>query len=751
MTQREIWIAGGWGSAVTTAFERLVASLPMANAFATRESASLSDFLQILRLRQSLIVLILALVVGTVLAVTAFLPKWYLATTKIRVEKPEGEIKLFQAQSSHSYDPYFLQDQFKIMQSEKILYPVIERLGLSVKLASALGSRTPPPMAVTYRYVVEKMLRIESQRSSSLIEINVFEQDAQLAADVANEIARTYSQDRIALATSDQSEGLVHLRKELVSQEQVVMRQRDAVEKLRKDLNISGVDLNARYSDMEIETLRQMQNTLIALSVDAIGRKTRWERFKSIVPAERISLVNSELIPDQNIQNLLQAYLMADQKVTQLKPRLGSAHPDLISAVDGRAKIREQLDVQLGGYESALEIAYKESDARVAELKSQLAQAKVDQILSARERMRPFEESAQKLDDEQRLLTTLKLTLRQREIDFKVPKKTIEILNIAEPARFFSRPSWALNVTLAFLFGGILAIGVAVLLEYFDTSFRGIAEVESRLGLPVLGVLPFVRGSQPATVDDPAVLEPYRVFHTNLNLAIKSSGSHALVMLSAGPGEGKSMTLHRLAALMGASGEKVILIDSDLRRPTQHRLAGCAKEPGLSDFLQGQKTLDEVVQKGTAPGLDFIASGGVGGFTLSLIYAVRLRELIVTLKGRYDRIIFDSPPIIGVSDASVLASAVDGVVLLVQHRRNAQAMVLRAQQIVETLKIPLVGVVLNQVPANAGGDYGYYMDNYAYYTEGVVAKGRRRSVRAPVRVARGIEAKDGLTLHELEK
>ncbi|MEN9633014.1 MAG: hypothetical protein RL077_1418 [Verrucomicrobiota bacterium] len=751
MTQREIWIAGGWDSAAITASERLVASLPMANAFANRESASLSDFLQILRLRQSLIVLILALVVGTVLAVTAFLPKWYLATTKIRVEKPEGEIKLFQAQSSNSYDPYFLQDQFKIMQSEKILYPVIERLGLTAKLASALGSRTPLPMAVTYRYVVEKMLRIESQRSSSLIEINVFEQDAQLAADVANEIARTYSQDRIALATSDQSEGLVHLRKELVSQEQVVMRQRDAVEKLRKDLNISGVDLNARYSDMEIETLRQMQNTLIALSVDAIGRKTRWERFKSIVPSERISLVNSELIPDQNIQNLLQAYLMADQKVTQLKPRLGSAHPDLISAVDGRAKIREQLDVQLGGYESALEIAYKESDARVAELKSQLAQAKVDQILSARERMRPFEESAQKLDDEQRLLTTLKLTLRQREIDFKVPKKTIEILNIAEPARFFSRPSWAINVTFAFLFGGILAIGVAVLLEYFDTSFRGIAEVESRLGLPVLGVLPFVRGPETAALDDPAAMEAYRVFHTNLNLAIKSSGSHALVILSAGPGEGKSTTLHRLAELMGASGEKVILIDSDLRRPTQHRLAGYAKEPGLSDFLQGQKILDEVVQKGIAPGLDFIASGGVGGFTLSLIYAVRLRELIVTLKGRYDRIIFDSPPIIGVSDASVLASAVDGVVLLVQHRRNAQAMVLRAQQIVETLKIPLVGVVLNQVPANAGGDYGYYTDNYAYYTEGVAAKGRRRSVRAPVRAARGSEAKDGLTLHEPEK
>src|SRR4051812_48949192 len=210
----------------------------MATAHASKDHASLADFLQILRLREGLIALILALVVITAMAVTAFLPKWYLATTKIRVEKPEGEVKLFQAQSSSSYDPYFLQDQFKIMQSEKILYPVIDRLGLGAKLAPALGAGSALPPAMVYRYLVDKMLRIESQRSSSLIEINVYAEDAQLGADIANEIARTYSEDRIALATSEQREGLAHLRQELVAQEEVVSHQRDAIEKLRKDLNI---------------------------------------------------------------------------------------------------------------------------------------------------------------------------------------------------------------------------------------------------------------------------------------------------------------------------------------------------------------------------------------------------------------------------------------------------------------------------------------------------------------------------------
>jgi capsular exopolysaccharide synthesis family protein len=715
----------------------------MATAHAASESASLASFLQILRLRRWLIALIVALVVVTTFAVTAFLPKWYRATTKVRVEKPEGQVKLFQAQSSSGYDPYFLQDQFKIMQSEKILYPVIERLDLNRKIGAMLGAPVALPSADTFQYMLNKMVRIDSQRASSVIEINVDSQDPQLAADIANEIARTYSADRITLATSDQSEGLAKLGQELAKQEQTVSRERDAVEKLRKELNISGVDLNARYSDMEIERLRQMQNTLIALSVDAIGRKTRWERFKSIPADERLNLVNSELIPDQNIQNLLQAYLVADQKVTQLKSRLGEAHPDLVSAVENRAKIKEQLEAQLRGYESSLEIAYKEADARVAELKSQLAQARVEQILSARERMRPFEEAAQKLEDDTRLLTTLKLTLRQREIDFQVPKKTIEILNTAEAPRIAFRPSWILNLTFAFFFGVVLAVGVAVVLEYFDTSFRAVADVESRLGLPVLGVIPFANDPLALETDDPAEIEPYRVLHTNLNLALKAGQPYAMVISSAGPGEGKSTTLHRLTRLMGECGERTLLIDSDVRRPTQHRIANRPKEPGLSDLLSGQKTLDEVIQKAISPGMDFIPSGSVAGFTLSLIYSNRLRDLITTLRGRYDRIVFDSPPVIGVSDTSVLISAVDSVVLLVQHRRNPQSMVLRAQQIIGTLKTPLAGVVLTQVPNNAGGDYGYYTHNYAYYHDG--AKTRRPRPGAP---ASGEPAKDRLILRE---
>jgi capsular exopolysaccharide synthesis family protein len=687
-------------------------------ASSSKESASLADLIKVLRMRLPLIALIVGIVFLTTMAVTAFLPKWYLATTKVRVEKPESDVKLFQAQGNTAYDPYFLQDQFKIMQNEKIIYPVIEKLNLNTRLAASVGAPGATLTSdLTYQYILNKMLRVESQRSSSLIDINVYAQDPVLAAEMANEVARVYSDDRISQATSQQSEGVAQLRKEMALQEEVVTKQRDAVEKLRKDLNISGVDLNTKYSDMEIETLRQMQNSLIALRVDAIGRKTRWERFRSIPIEDRMGLVNSELIPDQNIQNLLQAYLIADQKVTQLKARLGEAHPDLISAIENRAKIKEQLEALLRGYESGLESAYKEAEARVDELENQLAKAKVDQILSARDRMRPFEEAAQRLDDETRLYTTLRLTLRQREIDFQVPKRTIEILNTAEPARRPSRPSFLLNGIASFLFGLVLSVGVALTLEYFDMSLRDVADIEERLKVPVLGVIPHNRDPMGPDRDEPEAAEPYRVLHTNLNLALKPGEPAVLVVFSAGPAEGKSTTLCRLAHMMGAYGERVLLIDGDLRRPAQHRLANCPKSPGLSDVLAGKCDIDAAIRKAVAPGLDLLTSGGMPGFTLSLLYANRLRELLAGLRGRYERILLDSPPIIGVSDASILAGAADGAILLIQHRRNPASMVLRAQQTIVGLKTPILGAVLTQVPKGSGEDYGYYTQAYSYYSE----------------------------------
>jgi len=362
-------------------------------------------------------------------------------------------------------------------------------------------------------------------------------------------------------------------------------------------------------------------------------------------------------------------------------------------------------------------------------LERQLGQAKVDQILSARDRVRPFEEAVQRMEDETRLMTTLKLTLRQREIDFQVPKRTIELLGEALPARHASKPNWVINLVLALIVGVMLGVGVAILIEYFDTSFRNLNDVETRLGVPVLGVIPRRVESEQFDPDDLAAVEPFRVLQTNLNLTLTGSEPRAIAIVSAGPGEGKSTTINRLAQVVGLAGETVVLVDADLRRPTQHRLANIKRGPGLSDYLSGAVELDEVIQIAGGTQLATIAAGTVEGFTLGLVHTNRLKTLIDELKKRYDRVLVDSPPIIGVSDASVLATAVDGALLLIQHRRNPQAMTVRAQQTLQSARTPLWGAILNQVPVGGGEDYGYYTHNYNYYGE-ESKQARKKRVKA---------------------
>ncbi len=694
----------------------------MANSDPVKDNAPLPAFLQTLNLRKALILLILALVVVTTVAVTAFLPKWYRSTASIRVLKIGNTNAVFQAQTSDYYDPYFVQDQLRTIKSPKIIHPVIERLRLNEKIAASLGISTPFPVDFTYDYLTKKnLISVESPKTSSILEITADARDPALAAAIANEIVAIYTEDRINLATAAQKADLAELHSQLDAQAKVVTAQRDAVEKLRAELSISGIDLtNPRNNDMEVERLRQMQSTLVALNVDANSLKTRYESFRDIPPEKRLTLVNAQLIEDPGIQRLQQTYLEAEQNVTKLSARLGEAHPEMIVARDNLAKIKNQLIAQLTGYEYTLKSKAGEAEARVTGLKKQLDEARAAQIENAAKRMRPFEEAVQKLDEATRLYTTFKLTLRQREIDYNQPKRPVEVLSKAEAKIEPARPSWPVNISFALLFGAVLGIGAALLIDMFDASFRSVADTERRLQRPVLGVIPAsLSARKPAEEPlDPSEDEPFRVLQTNITLALRNkpkTGAHTLVMLSAGPGEGKSTTLLRLARAMGAAGERVLLIDADLRRPTQHHLLNVAKTPGLADLLQSKVTLDQCRSRNIAPGLDFIPSGSVSGFTLSLFYADRLKEILADLRGQYDRIVFDAPPIIGVSDAAVITSLMDNVLLLIQYRRNPLSMVLRAQQTITGLDKEILGVVLNRVPKNAGADYSYYSKNYAYY------------------------------------
>ncbi|MCX8107192.1 MAG: polysaccharide biosynthesis tyrosine autokinase, partial [Verrucomicrobiae bacterium] len=289
----------------------------------------------------------------------------------------------------------------------------------------------------------------------------------------------------------------------------------------------------------------------------------------------------------------------------------------------------------------------------------------------------------------------------------------------AEPTWPAVRPNIVLNITLGAIVGLVMGVGLAFFIEYLDTSVKTIDDVERSLQSPVLGVIPQNIGNILKEGPDSPHAEAYRVLRTNILFSRKNPSANSLTAVSGGAGEGKSTTIFNLAAVFAQSGQRVLMVDSDLRRPSLHKFLGVSNSIGLTNYLLKQNTLEEVIQTTPHPNLDFLPSGKLPSSALGILNSARMKEFIEDVKRRYDFVFFDSPPIMGVSDASIIASMVDLAILVVQYRKYPQAMTLRAKQMVEKVGGTMLGVVLNNINISQDSYYyyysGYYYDYYSKY------------------------------------
>ena len=293
----------------------------------------------------------------------------------------------------------------------------------------------------------------------------------------------------------------------------------------------------------------------------------------------------------------------------------------------------------------------------------------------------------------------------------------IQITDEARPAQRPESPKEILNMILGVLVGLMVGVGLAFFIEYLDTSVKTIDDVERALQAPVIGVIPQNVGLILEEGPDSPHAEAYRVLQTNLMFARKNEKWNTISVLSGGAGEGKSTTLFNLACVFAQGGARVLVVDSDLRRPSIHKMLRIANNFGLTSYLLGQKKLDEVIQTTKLPTLHFLPSGKLPSSSLSILSSVQMKEMIMEVKKRYDFVFFDSPPLLGVSDASVLASEMDMVLQVIQYRRYPQPMTNRAKQMVQKVGGNLMGLVLNNINMSQDENYYYYSGYYEYHSK----------------------------------
>ncbi|MCL5961933.1 MAG: polysaccharide biosynthesis tyrosine autokinase [Chloroflexi bacterium] len=285
-----------------------------------------------------------------------------------------------------------------------------------------------------------------------------------------------------------------------------------------------------------------------------------------------------------------------------------------------------------------------------------------------------------------------------------------------------TQPKVLLNTLLAGIVGLLLAIGVAFLIEYLDDTVKTSEDLEQATSLPTLGtarVFPVERNGKeqnPSLIASNPRLhfgEAYRTLRTNLQFATLNHKCEAVLVTSAGPGEGKSFTISNLAVVFAQAGKRVLIVDSDIRRPTLHKYFNVSNEIGLTNLLlaDDQSRVNPFVQRTGYSGLRLLASGPLPPNPSELLSSPQMARAVAALKEEADIVLFDSPPVLAVSDAAILSALVDGVMLVVGAGQSRVKAIAQAKEAISLPGVVVLGTVLNRV--KAGGD-GYYYYKYHY-------------------------------------
>ena len=672
------------------------------------------DYWRIIKLRAGLIVLAFLLVMVTAGVTTYFLPRQYYSkvTMEVKADK-SGQINFLESGGRGVSDATFIPTQFQILRKKTILYPVIEQL----KLIDTWSGDSPKKLPLESCYLkLMGMMDPREVRNTGLIEIGVFSTDPQEAANIANTIAVVYKEDRLTRLRDDIERGMGQLRDEVEKQRARVTEAAAEAAKIRAREHITDPDPennnpNVSQVDRDVMALEKDYNEERTLVLKLEGS---FEQIMKMKPEELREVLRTLGIDDANVNKMVTDLQEMTKRETDLYASgLGENHPRLNS-------VRAQRELDLKILSEALTSVRQNQAARLEiekrnlkELEDRLGIAQ-NVSIEDKNKVADYVQAKSKY-----LLAKHIFEAAEAQYSTELLKKNIDfdpaiIREKAEPSLYPAKPNVPAYMALAAVIGLVVGVGLAFFIEYLDTSVKTLDDIEKHLQVPVLAVIPKDVSILVKAEGDTPDAEAYRILRANVEFNKPNRNANTFTLVSGGPGEGKSTTLNNLAYTCAQGGYNVLVVDADLRRPTQHKFFDQENNFGLVDYLRGNAEFDDIVRTTKHDNLSFIPSGQLPGESVGILNSQRMVDLIAKVKQQYDIVLFDSPPILGVSDGSVLASECDITIMVVQHRRFPRAMLQRVKQAVANAGGTLIGVVLNNVDSKHDDGYSYY-NNYSDY------------------------------------
>ncbi|CAN5657233.1 N/A [soil metagenome] len=681
------------------------------------------DYWRVFRVRLPLIILVFLLVVITASVITYLTPKQFASTVTMQV-KQNDSMQVFNQSGGMGMDPRFITTQFEIIQRKEILYPVIETLGLDKKWGT---TREGAYQMLRYRGV----LVMQEIRNTELIQIVVYNTDAKLAADIANAIAEEYRHKRNSELDESVTKDIDQLKSEIAKQQAKVDELKELASKLRVEngINDPSPDTIEETSSLYSDLVKSVGQQVSTKELEVAAARAKYAQVASMTDDQIMRSLTTLEIQDPTVASVLPQYQEADSELARmLNSGLGPNHPNVKSLRAKRDVMEKQLKDQVVVLRKTLKTNLDIAEDALKNLHATLVDAQQKQQ-DASTKFAPYYEAKNNYLNARKLLEAAQMKVSTTSIEKQMPAKPTIIWEKAEPASGPSKPNVVLNIALSIGVGLVFGVGLAFFIEYLDTSVKTMEDIESFLQVPVLAVVPKNISMLINEPPDNPDAEAYRIMRTNIEFNRKNPDASTVTIVSGGTGEGKSTTMSNIAFTFARGGYSTLIVDADLRRPSQHRIFGVGNETGLTDYLTSDIELEEVVLQTKIDNLYLLTSGKLPSDAVGILNSQRMVEFIEEVKSRFDIIFFDSPPILGVSDASVLCSAVDLTIIVVQHRRFPRAMLQRVKQAVLNVGGNILGVVLNNVDVRHDQHYEYYTSYYNYYYQ----KPGREQAKKPAR------------------
>ena len=667
------------------------------------------DYWRVIRSRKELILAVMFIVVLTGTIYTLLLPNVFSSSSRISVSEDKPEINPFQPEMMYDrYDPFYLKTQFEILQSKPILNEVIYRLNLQEKW----GKKGSLPREVALK-ILKNSLSIYQQRDTSLIVINVKRNDPNEAAEIANEISQVYRDARTELATKNTRNALDKIDESLSEQRVRVDEAEEKIQEIREQLDIAVVGGEGQFDVGEVR-MQTLERDRLAAQREMVEKKGLLDILDSIGDedlAEQASFITF----DQFVVDVVRRMELLEVELSALDADYGRNHPEVKRLLLQKQSLEKNLKERLDALRNGLQTEYSIAKSKFDGLDKVLTSVRTDSIETQGAKYRPYRNALADLETERFIYNQLLAKHRQEIITMQLPRNSVNIIDVAEPNLKPVSPNLFINVLISIFAGLGAGIGLAYFIEYLDTSVKTVEDIENKLDLKVIGLIP--QKVRPLIEEGPDSenAEAYRVLKTNLDFSSNHLNGGAYSVISAGAGEGKSTTVFNLAYIAAQQGLKVLLMDGDLRRPVQHIILGMSNRFGLTNVLLRDVPVEEAIKATSIPNLQFLPSGKLPRASLGVLDPIKIRELIKSLKSKYDLVLIDTPPVVGLSDASIIGKETDGSILVVQYRKYPQDMINKAKSSLVSQDVPITGVVLNNINITRDDYYYYYHTYYSDY------------------------------------